>query len=398
MPDYIYKITDLNGVDKAEIRDKALTDLETAGNAGKVVTVSGANTLSATSTLADLELTGTPTAPTAAVTDDSTKIATTAFVKDALDTVVFKSASSSLSDGYRVFAKIKKNTGNASQLPVELLIGGTSGVADTNHGLWHIFITNKSNTFSYKITQLDSYVGTNEFGYYSATEDGTDYWYVGVHNSRDYAISPSILVLRPRFVAGQTYPVEIGDFYSSATMPTGWTAMTIYQSFVPTSRTINNQALSSDVTLTASNVGAAPEGLVVARNTSDIDSLNALQTQLDTWFSSQPERSTVYYYFSPTGSWSPFYNGWGVIIQITKASSGGIATFFGRSDTSVPMIATMICNSNHFTGDFFVYPSMQLSITGVSSVVYGEGIAPESSPVNPTRNGQIIWLYGNAIT
>lgn len=47
MPDYFYQITDLNNNVKGEIRDKALTDLETAANAGKFIQISGNQTLTA---------------------------------------------------------------------------------------------------------------------------------------------------------------------------------------------------------------------------------------------------------------------------------------------------------------------------------------------------------------
>ena len=62
MPDYFYQITDLNDNVKGEIRDKALTDLETAANAGKFVQISGNQTLTAADESVFIATYGTTTA------------------------------------------------------------------------------------------------------------------------------------------------------------------------------------------------------------------------------------------------------------------------------------------------------------------------------------------------
>lgn len=62
MPDYFYQITDLNDNIKGEIRDKALTDLETAANAGKFVQISGNQTLTAVDESIFIAVYGTTTA------------------------------------------------------------------------------------------------------------------------------------------------------------------------------------------------------------------------------------------------------------------------------------------------------------------------------------------------
>lgn len=62
MPDYFYQITDLNDNVKGEIRDKALTDLETAANAGKFVQISGNQTLTAADESVFIAIYGTTTA------------------------------------------------------------------------------------------------------------------------------------------------------------------------------------------------------------------------------------------------------------------------------------------------------------------------------------------------
>lgn len=62
MPDYFYQITDLNDNIKGEIRDKALTDLETAANAGKFVQISGNQTLTAADESVFIAVYGTTTA------------------------------------------------------------------------------------------------------------------------------------------------------------------------------------------------------------------------------------------------------------------------------------------------------------------------------------------------
>lgn len=58
------------------------------GNAGKVLVTDG-TTPSWSSTLASPVLTGTPTAPTAAIGTNSTQVATTAFVQEARDDAMF---------------------------------------------------------------------------------------------------------------------------------------------------------------------------------------------------------------------------------------------------------------------------------------------------------------------
>lgn len=62
MPDYFYQITDLNDNVKGEIRDKALTDLETAANAGKFIQISGNQTLTAADESIFIATYGTTTA------------------------------------------------------------------------------------------------------------------------------------------------------------------------------------------------------------------------------------------------------------------------------------------------------------------------------------------------
>lgn len=62
MPDYFYQITDLNDNVKGEIRDKALTDLETAANAGKFIQISGNQMLTAADESVFIAIYGTTTA------------------------------------------------------------------------------------------------------------------------------------------------------------------------------------------------------------------------------------------------------------------------------------------------------------------------------------------------
>lgn len=123
----------------------------------------------------------------------------------------------------------------------------------------------------------------------------------------------------------------------------GWTRDTT--DLVPTTRTVNGNALSSNVTLDADDVGAAPAKLVFDSQTS-IASVADMQTQLTTWFSAMPQQSERVFYASFSSSATgtiPFALGTGVIIHIQRGASLGTATFYGRTGNpaSTIKISTM---------------------------------------------------------
>lgn len=123
----------------------------------------------------------------------------------------------------------------------------------------------------------------------------------------------------------------------------GWTSTTA--GLVPTTRTINGNALSSNVTLDAEDVGAAPEALVYDSKTA-LASLTAAQTQLTTWFDAMPNQSERVFYItfssSATGTIS-FAKGTGIIVHLQRGTAAGTATFYGRAGNpaSTVKISTM---------------------------------------------------------
>lgn len=102
---------------------------------------------------------------------------------------------------------------------------------------------------------------------------------------------------------------------------------------VPTTRTVNSKALSSDIALTASDVGAEIAGLVYDSKTG-ITSVTALQTQLTTWFDAMAQQTERVFYItfsvSATGNNIPFAKGTGIMLHIQRGTNLGTATFYGR--------------------------------------------------------------------
>lgn len=124
-----------------------------------------------------------------------------------------------------------------------------------------------------------------------------------------------------------------------------WSWSTITTALVPNTRTINGKALSSDITLSADDIGAAPAALVYDSKTA-LTSLTAAQTQLTTWFEAMPNQSERVFYItfssSATGTIS-FAKGTGIIVHLQKGTAAGTATFYGRAGNpaSTVKISTM---------------------------------------------------------
>lgn len=133
----------------------------------------------------------------------------------------------------------------------------------------------------------------------------------------------------------------------------GWTRDTT--GLVPTTRTINGNALSSNVTLDADDVGAAPAALVYDSKTA-LASVTAAQTQLTTWFDAMPNQSERVFYItfssSATGAIS-FAKGTGIIVHIQKGTSSGTATFVGRAGN--PASTVKISSMSNVSGTWSAF-------------------------------------------
>lgn len=128
--------------------------------------------------------------------------------------------------------------------------------------------------------------------------------------------------------------------------------------YVPRTRTINSQALSSNITLDADDVGATPDGLVYASQTA-FASVTALQTQLTTWFTAMSNQSERIFYItfssSATGT-IPFAKGTGIIVHLQKGTSAGMAVFYGR--TGNPATGTKVATMSYVSSAWSEFTSI----------------------------------------
>ena len=85
---------------------------------------------------------------------------------------------------------------------------------------------------------------------------------------------------------------------------------------------------------------------------SSITSLANLKTQLTTWYSAIPNNTVRQYYITPSGSWSPFTSGTGIIVEIERAATNGTASFYGRTNDN-PVYARMMYYNSAWP-DFYV--------------------------------------------
>ena len=95
--------------------DVGLGNVDNTSDANKPVSTAGQTALDLKANLASPSLTGNPTAPTQTGTDDSTKIATTAFVQDRIDTII-GNAGSTLDTLGELSASLDSDSGSLASL------------------------------------------------------------------------------------------------------------------------------------------------------------------------------------------------------------------------------------------------------------------------------------------
>ena len=111
-------VTDANGT--VSTRDLTKSDIglgnvDNTSDANKPVSTAGQTALDLKANLASPALSGNPTAPTQTGTDDSTKIATTAFVQDRIDTII-GNAGSTLDTLGELSASLDSDSGSLASL------------------------------------------------------------------------------------------------------------------------------------------------------------------------------------------------------------------------------------------------------------------------------------------
>ena len=111
-------VTDANGtVSTRDLTkgDIGLGNVDNTSDANKPVSTAGQTALDLKANLASPALSGNPTAPTQTGTDDSTKIATTAFVQDRIDTII-GNAGSTLDTLGELSASLDSDSGSLASL------------------------------------------------------------------------------------------------------------------------------------------------------------------------------------------------------------------------------------------------------------------------------------------
>lgn len=181
---------------------------------------------------------------TPATSDNSTKVATTAFVKTAISNIdVLPSQTSHNGD----FLTTNGTVASWESLPKEVFVAtyGTTTLAEIleayNAGKFIYAV--KSNNPG-RLVPLEEYVSSIPQFYFSyITRGGAP---------QDWAVSNS-----------------------------GWTSTANTFGYVPTTRTINSKSLSNSITLTASDVGALPDSTTIPTATSDLTNDSGFITSSD---------------------------------------------------------------------------------------------------------------------
>lgn len=126
-----------------------------------------------------------------------------------------KTSIGAIGQAYRVFARMDATLNNE---PETILISGGGGFSNED-GLWAVcFYARPGSNQAFIIRELiPPKTGEVKFGWYT---DG-NYRYFGMYTSYPYSSVPFIVKLDGKSENG-TYNAEYGEFYTSATMPTGW--------------------------------------------------------------------------------------------------------------------------------------------------------------------------------
>jgi len=114
--------------------------------------------------------------------------------------------------------------------------------------------------------------GTTDFVTLAAKAVGGSYVYAKRFSGNDYVFAPlsSFTLANGAYFE---YGTGTGDvYYLKCDTNSNWSVVTCEN--VPTSRTINSKALSSDITLTASDVGALPDDTVIPTVPTDVSDFN----------------------------------------------------------------------------------------------------------------------------
>ena len=130
---------------------------------------------------------------------------------------------------YVIFAKVKKSTGTpwGALSANQYIVGNANNATVGNKGVYLLNITNRNNVFSMQVRKIMPDYGTVTFGYYSTTENGVDYWNIGVASTSGYSGIPSVFCINEGSPAS-THRVQL---LSEPTIldnaPTGWTAVSM---------------------------------------------------------------------------------------------------------------------------------------------------------------------------
>ena len=130
---------------------------------------------------------------------------------------------------YVIFAKVKKSTSVfwGAMSTNQYIVGNANNASVGNKGVYLLNITNRNNVFSMIVRKIMPDYGTVTFGYYSTTENGVDYWNIGVASTSAYASIPSVFCISEGSPSS-THRVEL---LSEPTIldnaPTGWTAVSM---------------------------------------------------------------------------------------------------------------------------------------------------------------------------
>lgn len=169
-----------------------------------------------------------------------------------------------------------------------MLVTGFGSISDAAFGAAMVGYYARSNVLGVRVATLSSPGIAATFGYW---DGGDGYWYIGVYRGSHY--SPlSVMLLTD---AGEdNYAVELGDFYQSATQPTGWT-----------------KVLSSPYD---SGVYA-----------SSITTLALMKSQMKTWIDEMPVTSSRYVCMA-VSAFTPFTTGGTISVQINKSNVANYGT------------------------------------------------------------------------
>lgn len=160
---------------------------------------------------------------------------------------------------------------------------GTSGLVDT-----YTITYTDSTTSTFTVTNGQD--GSSDTEIFVATYNSTSYSDVcdAYDDGKIIFLAAGYMSL-PLFNVGILDNEYIFNFYSFGDSTyikrymlsdDGWDSVTTY-TFVTTDRTINNKALSSDITLTASDVGALPSSTSIPSKTSDLTNDSGFITLAD---------------------------------------------------------------------------------------------------------------------